>query len=62
VIGRDGRIVSLEVLSGPPALQQASLNAVRQWRYQPYLLDGEPVEVETQILVMFALSTSVERF
>jgi TonB family protein len=55
VIGKDGRIVFLQVLSGPPKLQQATLDAVRQWVYQPYLVDGEPVEVETEIHVVFSL-------
>ncbi len=55
IIGRDGRIESLEVLSGHPLLVQAALAAVRQWRYQPTLLSGVPVEVETYISVVFQL-------
>jgi protein TonB len=55
VIGRDGSIESLEVLSGHPLLVKAALDAVRQWRYRPTLLGGEPVEVETYITVHFVL-------
>jgi periplasmic protein TonB len=49
VISRSGAIENLRVLSGHPLLVAAALDAVRQWRYRPYLLNGEPVEVETQI-------------
>jgi protein TonB len=55
IIGRDGTINGLEVVSGSPYFVQAALDAVRQWRYHPTLLDGEPVEVETTITVMFRL-------
>lgn len=55
MISRDGRIESLEVVSGSPFFVQAALDAVRQWRYRPTLLDGEPVEVETTITVEFRL-------
>ena len=55
IISRDGRINSLEVVSGSPFFVPAALDAVRQWRYQPTLLNGEPVEVETTITVMFRL-------
>jgi protein TonB len=43
-------------VSGPPVLQQAAIDAVKQWRYRPYLLNGEPVEVETTIEVEFKLN------
>ena len=56
VIGVDGTIQNLQVLSGHPLLIPAALEAVRQWRYQPTLLNGEPVEVITQIDVNFTLS------
>lgn len=56
VIGRDGSIQQLQVLSGHPLLAAAALNAVRQWRYRPLLLNGEPVEVETTVVVHFTLS------
>lgn len=55
IISRDGRIESLEVVSGSPFFAQTALDAVRQWRYRPTLLDGEPVEVETTITVEFKL-------
>jgi protein TonB len=54
-ISKTGTIENLHVLSGPPMLQQAALNAVQQWRYRPYLLNGDPVEVETTINVIFSL-------
>jgi periplasmic protein TonB len=53
IIGKDGTIQSLSVTSGHPILAQAALDAVRQWRYRPYVLNGEPVEVETLITVNF---------
>jgi periplasmic protein TonB len=56
IINRDGRIENLQVLSGHPMLVQAALDAVQHWRYRPYLLNNQPVEVETQITVNFTLS------
>jgi periplasmic protein TonB len=56
IIGKDGTIQQLEVMSGHPLLQQNALEAVRQWRYQPTLLNGEPVEVDTTIDVIFSLN------
>ena len=55
IIGRDGAVTALEVLSGRSILAQAALEAVRQWRYRPMLLNGKPVEVETYITVIFQL-------
>jgi TonB family protein len=55
VIAKDGAVRELKVLSGPAMLAQSAVQAVRQWRYQPYLLDGQPVEVETLIKVQFRL-------
>jgi periplasmic protein TonB len=55
IIGRDGQISALQVVSGSPFFVQAALDAVRQWRYRPTLLDGESVEVETTITVVFQL-------
>jgi protein TonB len=55
-ISKSGSIQNLRVISGPPMLQQAAMDAVRSWRYQPYLLNGEPVEVETTMNVVFNLS------
>jgi len=56
IIAKDGTIQSLDVVSGPPLLQASALEAVKQWRYQPTLLNGEPVEVETTIDVIFSLN------
>src|SRR5205814_2323555 len=55
VIDRNGTIEKLRVVSGHPMLLRAAIDAVSQWRYRPYLLNGEPVEVETQITVNFVL-------
>jgi protein TonB len=54
-ISTEGAIKNLFVISGPPQLTQAALDAVSQWRYKPYLLQGNRVEVETQITVNFVL-------
>jgi protein TonB len=56
IIARDGTVANLRVLSGHPMLVRAAVAAVQQWRYRPYLLNGEAVEVETQITVNFVLS------
>jgi protein TonB len=55
-IGKDGSIQNLHVQSGHPMLTQAAIDAVRQWKYKPYLLNGEAVEVETTVQVNFTLS------
>lgn len=56
VIGKDGTVRDLRLISGHPMLAPAAIEAVRQWRYRPYLLNNEPVEVDTQINVNFTLS------
>jgi len=56
IIGKDGSVQQLAMVSGHPLLVQAALDAVRQWRYQPTLLNGEPVEVDTEIDVIFSLA------
>lgn len=56
VISKQGSIENLQVLSGHPMLVSAAIEAVRQWRYRPYVLNNEPVEVETQITVNFSLA------
>jgi TonB family protein len=61
VVGKDGNIENLQVLSGPSELQQASLDAVRQWMYKPYLLNGDPVEVKTTVNVVYTLQPLVSR-
>jgi len=55
-ISKDGTIENLHVISGHPMLTSAAIEAVKQWRYKPYLLNGEPVAVETQVVVNFTLS------
>lgn len=55
IISKTGEVTDLQVLSGHPLLVPAALNAVRQWRYRPYLLNAEPVEVETNITVNFSI-------
>jgi periplasmic protein TonB len=55
VISKQGAIENLKVLTGHPMLVPAAIEAVRQWRYRPYILNNEPVEVETQITVNFSL-------
>lgn len=56
MIGRDGRIENLQVVSGHPLLVRAALDAVSKWRYRPYILNDEAVEVETRITVNFILA------
>lgn len=56
IISKSGTVQQLEVLSGHPLLVQAALDAVRQWKYRPTLLNGEPVEVDTTIDVIFSLN------
>ena len=55
-ISKDGTIQNLQLISGHPMLVQNALDAVKQWRYKPYLLNGEPVEVDTEVAVNFTLS------
>ena len=56
VISKAGTIENLRALSGHPMLVPAAIEAVSQWRYRPYILNSEPIEVETQITVNFMLS------
>jgi protein TonB len=56
VIGKDGAVEEVRVQSGLSVLAQAAIEAVRQWRYRPYLLNGEPVEIDSQITINFNLS------
>jgi protein TonB len=57
VISVNGEIENLQLVSGHPMLVPAALTAVKQWRYKPYLLNGQPTEVETTITVIFTLSS-----
>jgi protein TonB len=56
IISKAGTIENLHAVSGPPLLVPATIAAVSQWQYRPYILNGEPIEVETQITVNFYLS------
>lgn len=56
VISKDGSIQGLKVVSGHPMLTPSAIDAVKQWRYKPYFLNGEPVEVETVVTVNFTLA------
>jgi periplasmic protein TonB len=57
VIGKDGNVQDVRVESGLPILAQAAIDAVKQWRYKPYMLNGEPVEVDSRITINFTLSS-----
>jgi len=56
VIGKDGSVQDVRVENGLPLLVQAAIDAVKQWRYRPYLVNGEPVEVDSRITINFTLS------
>lgn len=56
IISKAGTIEHLTAVSGPPMLIKAAVDAVQQWRYRPYLLNDEPIEIETEITVNFVLS------
>jgi periplasmic protein TonB len=56
LISTEGRIESLEVISGDPLFIQSALSAVREWRYRPTILNGRPIEIDTQITVIYTLS------
>jgi protein TonB len=54
-ISKEGTVKQLEVVSGPEELRASALDAVKEWKYQPYLLNGEPVEIETTITVNYSV-------
>ncbi len=56
IIGKDGSIENLTLISGHPMLAPAAIEAIKQWKYKPYLLNGEPVEVDTEVSFNFTLS------
>ena len=58
LISRDGTIQELQILSGPSILAAAAREAVRQWRFKPYLLNGEPIDTQARITVNFTISTN----
>ena len=55
IIAKDGSVQQLEYISGPPLLMKSAMDAVREWRYKPTLLNGEPVEIDTTISVVFTI-------
>jgi protein TonB len=55
IIGKDGSVANLEFVNGPPLLMKSAMDAIKQWRYKPTMLNGEPVEVDTTISVVFTL-------
>jgi protein TonB len=55
-IGKDGNLQSQQLISGHPMLAPAAMDAVKQWKYRPYLLNGQAVEVDTQMTVNFTLA------
>ena len=56
VISKSGDVIDVEVLDGPIELAVSAVNAVRQWKYRPYVLNGQAVEVHTMITVIYTLS------
>lgn len=58
LLAKDGTVKQMELVSGHPLLQQAAIDAVRQWTYHPTLLNGEPVEIDTTIDIFFVLNSA----
>jgi TonB family protein len=56
IVDRSGNVSNIQLISGHPMLARAAIDGVRQWKYKPYLLNGEPIEVETQVTVNFTLA------
>jgi periplasmic protein TonB len=56
VITPTGSLESIQVVSGPPVLVDAARDALRQWRFRPYVLDGRPIEVQTEVIFKFSLN------
>jgi len=56
IVDTEGNVASLQLISGHPMLAPAAIEAVKQWKYRPYLLNQTPVEVETQVQVNFTLA------
>jgi protein TonB len=61
LIDKNGDIEKATLVSGHPALAPAAIDAVKQWKYKPYLLKGQPVTMETQVVVNFTLSGGLKR-
>jgi len=58
LVAKDGTVKSISLISGDPLLAQSAIEAVKQWRYQPTLVDGKPVEVETTVPVNYKLNSA----
>jgi len=56
IVAQDGSVQEIEVVSGPDELRQSAIDAVKQWRFKPTLLNGKPVEVDTKIQLVYNLS------
>ena len=56
IISKEGKIKELKPISGPEMLVRPAIGAVQQWRYKPFMVDGQAIEVETKILVNFRMS------
>ena len=55
IIGTDGRIRSLQIVAGDPLFEQSAVEAVQQWTYKPTILNGQPVEIDTSIMVIYSM-------
>jgi len=55
-ISKDGDVIDAKLISGHPGLGQAAIDAVKQWKFKPYLLDGNPIDIQTDIAVNFSLA------
>ena len=56
IVEKDGTVQDLRVISGSPLLVSSAVDAVRQWQFKPYFLNGLPIEVETQVTVNFVIN------
>jgi protein TonB len=56
-VDKEGNVANIQLISGHPILAPAAIDAVKQWKYRPYLLNGMPVEIETQVTVNFTLAS-----
>ena len=54
-VGKNGSVTEVKVVSGDQLLTQSAVDAVKQWKYKPYLLNGDPVEIQTEISINFKL-------
>jgi protein TonB len=54
-VGKTGSVTTVKVVSGDALLTQSALDAVKQWKYKPYLLNGNPIEIQTEVTINFKL-------